>query len=49
MIGLILLYNILFNYFFAWFVKPGSPWELSQDEDLRKEIKQREHRKEVTF
>jgi len=46
-IGLSLLYNIIFNHFFAMTVKPGSPVDLARIENLRKESKQREHRKAV--
>lgn len=46
-IGMILLYNIVFNHFFAMFIKPGGPQDLQDDEQLRKEVKQRENRKEA--
>eukprot|EP00347_Sterkiella_histriomuscorum_P019407 403341740 len=44
-IGLILLYNIAYNHFFATFIKPGSPSDLRKIEGLRKEKKRREGRK----
>ena len=46
-IGLAILYNIIFNHFFAMTVKPGSPVDLDRVEKLRQESKQREHRKAV--
>ena len=46
-IGLTLVYNIVYNHFFAMVIKPGSPFDLKNDENMRKEIKSREHRKEV--
>jgi len=44
-IGLSLIYNIIFNHFWAMFLKPGSPKDLVNIEILRKEIKNRESRK----
>jgi hypothetical protein len=44
-IGLCLLYNIIFNHLLAMFVKPGCPKDVMRVEALRKESKQREHRK----
>jgi len=35
-IGLILLYNICFNHFFAMMIKPGVPKDLRRIESLRK-------------
>lgn len=35
-IGLILLYNIVFNHFFAMVIKPGSPQDMRRIEKLRK-------------
>ena len=46
-IGLTLVYNIIYNHFFAMVIKPGSPYDLKNDENMRQEIKSREHRKEV--
>ena len=46
-IGLALLYNIVFNHFFAMTIRPGGPSDLGRIEKLRKENKQREHRKAV--
>lgn len=44
-IGVSLLYNIIFNHFMAMIIKPGGPKELVSDEQLRKEIKNKETRK----
>ena len=44
-IGLSLIYNIIFNHFWAMFLKPGSPKDLVNIEILRTEIKNRESRK----
>jgi hypothetical protein len=46
-IGLALLYNIIFNHFWAMVIKPGGPADLERVEKYRKEHKQREHRKAV--
>lgn len=46
-IGLALLYNIVFNHFWAMIIKPGGPADLERVEKYRKELKQREHRKAV--
>jgi hypothetical protein len=40
-IGLSLLYNIIFNHFFAMIIKGGTPNDLEKIEKLRLEIKQR--------
>ena len=40
-IGITLLYNIIFNHFFAMTVKPGSPKDLIKTENKRKENKNR--------
>jgi energy-coupling factor transporter transmembrane protein EcfT len=44
-IGLSLLYNIVFNHFMAMIIKPGGPRDLIDDENLRKEVKNRENRR----
>jgi len=44
-IGLCLLYNIVFNHFFAMTVRPGNPTDLARVEGKRKQSKDREHRK----
>ena len=44
-IGLILLYNIVFNHVLAMVIRAGGPSDLVRVEKLRKELKQREHRK----
>ena len=44
-IGLSLLYNIVFNHFWAMVIKPGNPSDLLENEQLRKEVKNRENRK----
>lgn len=44
-IGLSLVYNIVFNHFWAMVIKPGCPKDLLDNEALRKEIKNRESRK----
>lgn len=46
-IGLSLLYNIVFNHFFAMIIKPSGPRDLLENELLRKEIKNRENRREA--
>jgi len=46
-IGLSLLYNIVFNHFFAMIIKPSGPRDLLENEQLRKEIKNRENRREA--
>ena len=46
-IGMTLIYNIVFNHFWAMFIRPGNPQDLLEDEALRKEVKNREHRKEA--
>lgn len=44
-IGIALLYNIVFNHFWAMIIKPGSPKDLIANEKLRLEVKNRESRK----
>ena len=44
-IGISLLYNIVFNHFWAMIIKPGGPRDLMDNEQLRKEVKNRENRK----
>ena len=44
-IGISLVYNIVFNHFWAMMIKPGGPRELIENEQLRKETKNREGRK----
>lgn len=44
-IGISLVYNIVFNHFWAMVIKPGGPRELVENEMLRKETKNREGRK----
>lgn len=46
-IGLSLVYNIVFNHFWAMVIKPGGPRDLLDNEQLRKELKNRESRKEA--
>jgi hypothetical protein len=46
-IGISLLYNIVFNHFWAMVIKPGGPRDLLANEQLRKETKNRENRKEA--
>ena len=36
-VGLIILYNILFNHFWAMIIKPGSPKDLKMVEKMRAE------------
>ena len=38
-IGLTLLYNIIYNHFFAMMIRPGSPSDLIETEIMRAEIK----------
>ena len=35
-VGLVILYNLCFNHFFAMVTKPGSPKALLKDEDIRR-------------
>ena len=44
-IGLSLVYNIVFNHFWATLIKPGSPKDLQANERLRLEVKNTESRK----
>ena len=44
-VGLIILYNILFNHFWAMVIKPGSPKDQKKTEKLRHEQKNRANRK----
>lgn len=46
-IGISLMYNIVFNYFWACILKPGGPQDLKLNEQIRKEVKNRENRKEA--
>ena len=46
-VGLCLLYNILFNHFWAMVIKPGGPKDQKMIERLRHEQKQRANRKSV--
>jgi len=44
-IGISLIYNIVFNHFWAMVIKPGGPKELKYNEQVRKDVKNRESRK----
>jgi len=44
-IGISLFYNIVVNHFWAMVIKPGGPRDLMENEQLRKEVKNRENRK----
>jgi hypothetical protein len=46
-IGLILVYNIVFNHLLGVLVKPNGPKDLRLVENLRKSYKNREYRKSV--
>ena len=46
-IGLILVYNIVYNHLLATLIKPGSPRDLRKIELLRCDSKQRANRKSV--
>ena len=46
-VGLIILYNILFNHFWAMMIKPGTPKELRIIEKMRQEQKNRPYRKSL--
>jgi hypothetical protein len=46
-IGLILLYNVVYNHFLAMIIKPGGPKEQRLIENLRKTYKNRSNRKSV--
>lgn len=46
-VGLIILYNILFNHFWAMAIKPGSPKDLIRIEQMRSEQKNRAFRKSI--
>ena len=48
-VGLSLVYNIVFNHFMAVILKPGGPIETRETEKVRQAQKQRSHRKEVNF
>ena len=41
------MYNIVFNHFFAMFLKPGSPSDLKMIERMRSVYKNRANRKSV--
>jgi hypothetical protein len=44
-IGMSLVYNLVFNHFWSMIIKPGGPRDLIENEQLRKDIKNRESRK----
>ena len=46
-VGLVLVYNIVYNHFFAMIIKPGSPSDLRKTEAMRQQQKNRAHRKSV--
>ena len=46
-IGLILLYNVVYNHFLAMIIKPGGPKDQRLVEELRKQYKNRSNRKSV--
>jgi hypothetical protein len=46
-VGLILVYNIVYNHFLATIVKPGSPADLRQIQLMRCEYKKRANRKSI--
>jgi hypothetical protein len=46
-IGLIILYNIVFNHILAVIVKPNSPKDLRKVENLREIYKRRSNRKSI--
>ena len=46
-IGLILVYNIVYNHFLAAVIKPGCPKDLRRIESMRSEYKKRANRKSV--
>ena len=46
-IGLILLYNIVFNHFLAMVLKPSNPQDLQKVEEMRLKAKNRQHRRET--
>jgi hypothetical protein len=46
-IGLSLLYNLFFNHFMAYMIKPGGPKDLHRIEEKRKLEKKREGKREV--
>ena len=46
-VGLTLVYNIVFNHFYAVILKPGSPTDTKMIEKMRTEQKNRAYRKEV--
>ena len=43
-VGLVILYNLCFNHFFAMITKPGSPKDLIKIEEMRRKLKNRESR-----
>ena len=46
-VGLSLVYNIVFNHFMAVILKPGGPQDTVMIEKMRQEQKNRSHRKHV--
>ena len=46
-VGLTILYNLCFNHFFAMVTRPGSPKALLKDEEIRRQMKNRDHRSAV--
>ena len=46
-VGLVIVYNIVYNHFFAMILKPGSPSDLRKVESMRQTQKNRAHRKSV--
>ena len=46
-VGLTLVYNIVFNHFYAVILKPGSPLDTKAIEKMRTEQKNRAYRKEI--
>ena len=48
-IGLILVYNIVWNHMLAMLIKPGGPADLVNTERLREYYKQKKTRKELNF
>ena len=44
-IGMSVVYNLVFNHFWSMIIKPGGPRDLKENEQLRKEVKNREGRK----
>lgn len=48
-IGLVLVFNIVWNHFLAMIIKPGGPYDLAKTEELREYYKNKKTRKDLKF